>query len=69
MAKIQTRQRQTFIQRSRSRGPQEKAIYHAVAGAGKRRVIRDFFDVSAADADAIAVRLQQSLDRRVARTA
>ena len=69
MAKMQTRTRQTFIQRSRSKGPEEKAIYHAVIGAGKRRVVRDFFDLSAADADVIADRLQQSLDRRVTHSA
>lgn len=67
MAKIKARQ--TFIQRSRSKGPEEKAIHHAVIGAGKRRVVRDFFDLSAVDADVIADRLQQSLDRRVTRSA
>lgn len=52
----------TFIQRSRpssGKSPEQKAIYHQVAGAGKSRVLRKFFELS--DADEVAI--QQVLDR------
>lgn len=54
---------QTLIQRSRSKTPVEKAVYHNVAGAGKSRVKRAYFDLDASDTEA----LRQELDRRVER--
>lgn len=43
----------TFIQRSRAMSSEEKAMYHNVAGAGKSRVTRVFFELDDADIDAI----------------
>lgn len=39
----------TFIQRSRSISAADKAFWHNESGAGKRRVKREFFDLSDAD--------------------
>ena len=47
------RPKQTFIQRSRSKGAEEKAIYHNIAGAGKGRVLRKFFELNDDDVNAI----------------
>lgn len=41
--------RGTFIQRSRALGAADKAYFHCVEGAGKSKVIRDFFDLSESD--------------------
>lgn len=43
--------------------PEQKAIYHSVTGAGKSRVIRDFFNVGRVDRDWI----HEFLSARVAR--
>jgi hypothetical protein len=56
---------QTMIQRSRGVSPQQKAIYHAEVGAGKRRVIRDFFDLGPGDAEAITRLLQGRISTRL----
>jgi hypothetical protein len=50
--------RRTLIQKSRSISPQQKAIWHTVAGAGKSKVKRNFFDVSASDLVEIAAFLE-----------
>lgn len=63
---VYEKSRGTFIQQSRAVPPAQKALYHAELGAGKSRVVRNFFDLSPADAEAIAERLQASLDRRLA---
>lgn len=55
----------TLIQRSRGVSPQQKAIYHAVVGAGKRRTIRDFFDLGPGDAEAITRLLQSRISTRL----
>jgi len=39
----------TLIQRSRSVGAADKAYWHNVSGAGKRRVVRVFFDFDNSD--------------------
>lgn len=57
----------TLIQRSRAVSPEQKAIYHAVAGAGKRRVIRDFFDMHPQDEGDIVRLLGSRLDERLRR--
>jgi hypothetical protein len=49
----------TFIQRSRSVGAADKAFYHQEAGAGKSRVLRQFFDLSESEVD----QLQDRVDR------
>lgn len=56
-----------MIQRSRAISPQQKAIYHAVSGAGKSKVIRDFFDLGPNDPEAIRRLLQGRLTERMQR--
>lgn len=56
--------RLTMIQRSRRVPAAEKAAYHNVAGAGRSRVKREFFDLSEADADALLERLDERLRKR-----
>jgi gentisate 1,2-dioxygenase len=53
--------RRTLIQSSRAKSPQEKAIFHTVAGAGQSKVKRNFFDVSASDLVEIASFLETRL--------
>ena len=55
------RARTTLIQQSRAKSPAEKALIHNVAGAGKARVTREFFDLDADDQRA----LTDELTRRV----
>jgi hypothetical protein len=62
-----TKTRQTMVQRSRAIGAEQKAIYHQVAGAGKSRVKREFFELDDADVAAITARLQRGIDDAVAR--
>lgn len=57
----------TFIQRSRAVAGAEKAYYHAVVGAGRSRVIRDFFGVNEQDMAALTRKVDAFL-RRVIRT-
>lgn len=58
----------TFIQRSREKSPAEKATFHALSGAGRSGVIRDFFGLTEAEEAAIEkeldLRLQVNLDRQ-----
>lgn len=53
----------TFIQRSRAVPASDKALYHNVEGAGKRRVIREFFALGPDDEDAILDRFAVGLER------
>ena len=55
----------TFVQASRAVSPEQKALYHHVLGAGKARVKREFFDLSSADLDAIAQRLDAAMTRQL----
>ena len=57
----------TLIQRSRAVSPEQKAIYHVVAGAGKARVIRDFFDMNPQDEGEIVRLLGSRIDERLRR--
>jgi phage gpG-like protein len=57
----------TFIQRSRAVSSAEKAAFHQIAGAGKRRIKRPFFDVTDADERAILDRVGHHLDLIVTR--
>jgi len=57
----------TLIQRSRAVSPEQKAIYHVVAGAGKARTIRDFFDMAPQDEGDIVRLLQSRIDERMRR--
>jgi len=56
---------QTFIQRSRSKSPSEKASYHQIVGAGTSHVKREFFGLTAADEELILDRVAVHLDRAV----
>jgi phage gpG-like protein len=49
----------TFIQRSRSVGANDKALYHQEAG----RVLRPFFELSGEDEEAIAAAVERHLDQ------
>jgi hypothetical protein len=60
-------ERKTIIQRSREMSSQEKAIYHQIAGAGKSRVKRKFFELSDGDIEAIAKRLDAGVTLAVQR--
>lgn len=59
----------TLIQRSRAVSPQQKAIYHTVTGAGRSRVIRDFFSLGPGDDEAIRRLLQGRITERMTRGA
>jgi hypothetical protein len=53
----------TFIQRSRAKGAAEKAAYHQVVGAGKSRIRRPFFALTARDEAVLVALVEQQLDR------
>lgn len=53
----------TFIQRSRSKTPAEKAAFHQIDGAGKSKVKRLFFELDNADEAAIVDRIQGGIDK------
>jgi hypothetical protein len=61
--------RQTFIQRSRSKGAEEKATYHQVTGAGKSRIRRRFFELSDADVDAIVKQVDRGIEEGLKKSA
>lgn len=53
----------TFIQRSRRVGAETKAVYHNLAGAGRSKVKREFFGISAEDKTALVKQVQTWLDQ------
>lgn len=55
------RQGPTLIQQSRSVPDEQKALYHQVLGAGRRRVKREFLGLNEADKAAITERLGVSV--------
>ena len=57
--------RGTLIQQSRRVSPQDKAVFHAVVGAGKSRVVRNFFDVGPGDEQAIQRLIEARVDARL----
>lgn len=59
----------TLVQRSRSKAPGQKAVYHQVFGAGKRHVKREFFDLSDDDMAVLARELDRRIGQRLARDA
>ncbi len=69
MAKTKTpsqkRRGATFIQRSRTVRPSEKAAFHDELGAGRSRVKREFFALNQADEDAIVQRVDDGIRRMV----
>jgi hypothetical protein len=52
----------TLIQQSRAKTPAEKAAFHAISGAGKSKVIRDFFALSERDEQFIEAELGTAID-------
>lgn len=63
------RSRQTLIQQSRSVPNEQKALHHQVLGAGRRRVLRKFLGLTAADITAIRERLDKGIQQNVERSA
>jgi hypothetical protein len=57
----------TMIQRSRAVSPQDKAVFHAVTGAGKARTKRDFFNLGPGDEAEIERMLQRRVSDRMQR--
>lgn len=51
----------TMRNRSKNMAPAEKALYHAELGAGKSRVIRDFFGLTGSDLDALTAMVRASV--------
>jgi hypothetical protein len=54
----------TFIQRSRQVSSEQKAIWHNVTGAGRRGVLRKFFDLNDADKQALRDGLEKAVALR-----
>lgn len=57
----------TLNQRSRSKRPSEKAVYHHVTGAGKRRVLRPFFGIAPSDERPLVAEIERRLDANLNR--
>ena len=57
----------TLVQRSRSVPPAEKAAFHQETGAGKSKVKRQFFGLSAADEAAILERVHRGIEQMLRR--
>jgi hypothetical protein len=55
----------TFIQRSRSVSPEQKAVFHQDAGAGPKHILRPFLGLTEAEEDEIGQRLEPLIDRKV----
>lgn len=55
----------TMIQRSRAESSEQKAIWHNVAGAGKSRVRRRFFDLTQDDQDVIGKGLEKLVAQKL----
>ncbi len=54
----------TFIQRSRGVGAADKAAFHNILGAGRRRVKREFFGLSDEDQEFILDRVEDFIVRQ-----
>ncbi len=57
----------TLIQRSRSKGAEEKALYHNVTGAGKSKVTRKFLGLTEQEQEQIRQRVIAGMDRELKR--
>jgi hypothetical protein len=55
----------TFIQRSRNESSEQKAIFHNVTGAGRSRVVREFFGLTVEEQAKVTGVLAAELDRRL----
>lgn len=60
-----TTNRGTFIQQSRDVPPGRKALYHDEVGAGRSRVLRPFFQLTASDEEWLVREIEARLDRRL----
>jgi hypothetical protein len=58
----------TFIGRSRAESSEQKAIWHNKTGAGRSRVIREFFDLNDTDTQALRDGLEQAIAIRLRAT-
>lgn len=58
----------TLIQRSRAVPAGQKALYHQVYGAGKSRVLRQFFDLNDADLRVLSGEVQRRIEQRLSQT-
>jgi hypothetical protein len=56
----------TLIQRSRGIAPGQKADWHSVSGAGKSKVIREFFDLNEQDLETLALEMKRRISQRLA---
>ena len=54
-----------MVQRSRRIGAEEKATWHHVTGVGKKRIKRQFFDLTAENEREIEAMVQAHLTRLV----
>ena len=59
------RTRQTFIQRSRTKTAEQKALYHQVQGAGRSHVRRPFLGLTPDEAQQVDRRLEALIDRQL----
>jgi len=66
MAKRRAAASQTFIQRSRAVAPEAKALYHDELGAGRSRIKRPFFQLTAREEAALAQEMDRRLGQHVA---
>ena len=55
----------TFIARSRAVSAEQKAMYHNVLGAGRRGVLRKFFDLNVSDQNALRDGLEKLVGQRI----
>ncbi len=65
MAKKRAASLGTMISQSRGVSPSEKAAFHNISGAGKSRVIREFFGLTPSDEEAITTLVERDLDARL----
>jgi len=59
--------RGTFISQSRGVSSEQKAMYHNILGAGRKGVIRKFFDLNTSDQSALRDGLERLVGARVRR--
>jgi len=55
----------TMVQRSRKVAPADKAVFHNETGAGRSRVIREFFNLNDRDVEGIVALLERRLSQRL----
>jgi len=58
----------TFISQSRGVSAEQKAMYHNILGAGRKGVLRKFFDLNTSDQTALRDGLEKLLSARLRST-